>query len=140
MAEMRVQIVAPSGVIYDHRASMVSARAIDGDISILPNHTPIILPLTIHAVRIKRISIDAEDWVAVNGGVLEVRNNVCSIVADSAERARDIDIERAIEEKHRAEESMKRLSGIKANLEYKRASISLHKALNRINVSKNKRV
>lgn len=140
MAELRVQIVAPSGVIYDHRASMLSARAVDGDIGILPNHTPIIVPLTINAVRIKRISIDTEDWVAVNGGVLEVRNNVCSIVADSAERARDIDVERALEEKHRAEENMQRLSGIKSNQDYKRASTSLHKALNRINVSKNKRL
>lgn len=140
MAELRVQIVAPSGIVYDHRASMLSARAVDGDISIMPNHTPIMVPLTIHAVRIKRISIDTVDWIAVNGGVLEVRNNVCTIVADSAERARDIDIERALAEKHRAEEQMKRLAGIKANKEYKRASISLNKALNRINVSKNRRI
>lgn len=140
MAELRVQIVAPSGVVYDHRASMLSARAIDGDISILPNHTPIIVPLAIYAVRVKRISIDTEDWIAVNGGVLEVRNNVCSIVADSAERARDIDVERAFDEKHRAEEELRRLVGIQANQEYKRASVSLNKALNRINVSKNKRI
>lgn len=140
MAELRVQIVAPSGIVYDHRASMLSARSVDGDISIMPNHTPIMVPLAIHAVRIKRISMDTIDWIAVNGGVLEVRNNVCTIVADSAERARDIDIERALAEKHRAEEQMKRLAGIKANKEYKRASISLNKALNRINVSKNRRI
>lgn len=140
MAELRVQIVAPSGVVYNHRASMLSVRAIDGDLSILPNHTPIIVPLAIYAVRVKRISIDTEDWIAVNGGVLEVRNNVCSIVADSAERARDIDIERAFDEKHRAEEELRRLAGIKANQEHKRASVSLNKALNRINVSKNRRI
>lgn len=140
MAELRVQIVAPSGIVYDHRASMLSARSVDGDISIMANHTPIMIPLAIHAVRIERISIDTEDWIAVNGGVLEVRNNICTIVADSAERARDIDVERALAEKHRAEEQMQRLAGIKANKEYKRASISLNKALNRINVSKNKRI
>lgn len=140
MAELRVQIVAPSGVVYDHRASMLSVRAVDGDLSILANHTPIMAPLAIHAVRVKRISIDTVDWVAVNGGVLEVRDNICSIVADSAERARDIDVERAFAEKHRAEEMISRLAGIQANQEYKRASISLHKALNRINVSKNKRL
>lgn len=137
---MRVQIVAPSGIVYDHRASKLSARSVDGDISILPNHTPIMTPLTIHAVRIQRVSIDAENWIAVNGGVLEVRDNICTIVADSAERARDIDVERAFEEKHRAEEEIKRLAGIKANKEYKRVTISLNKALNRINVSKNRRM
>ncbi|SFH69589.1 F0F1 ATP synthase subunit epsilon [Pisciglobus halotolerans] len=139
MAEFKVNIVTPAGIVYDHRASRVVARAVDGDIGILPNHSPIIVPLTINAVRVTRVSIDAEDWIAVNGGILEVRNNVCSIVADSAERARDIDLERAFEEKHRAEEEIKRLDAQKQNKDARLAEISLHKAINRISVSKHKK-
>ncbi len=139
MAEFKVNIVTPAGIVYDHRASKVVARAVDGDIGILPNHSPIIVPLTINAVRVTRVSIDAEDWIAVNGGILEVRNNVCSIVADSAERARDIDLERAFEEKHRAEEEIKRLDAQKQNKDARLAEISLHKAINRISVSKHKK-
>ncbi|MDN6626780.1 MAG: F0F1 ATP synthase subunit epsilon [Pisciglobus halotolerans] len=136
MAEFKVNIVTPAGIIYTHRASEVIARATDGDIGILPDHSPIIVPLTINAVRVSRVSREQEDWIAVNGGIMEVRDNVCSIIADSAERARDIDIERAFEEKHRAEEKIKQLDAIKQNKEARLAEISLHKAINRITVHK----
>lgn len=112
MSEMQVNIVTPAGIVYNHRASSVIAKAVDGEIGILPNHMPIIVPLTIHSVRVKRVSIDTEDWIAVNGGVMEVRDNVCSIIADSAERARDIDVERAFEAKQRAEEELRKTEAI----------------------------
>lgn len=140
MSEMQVNIVTPAGIVYNHRAKSVIAKAVDGEIGILPNHIPIIVPLTIHAVRVQRVSVDTEDWIAVNGGVMEVRDNVCSIIADSAERARDIDVERAFEAKQRAEEELHKTEAIENNSHSKRAEISLRKAVNRITVSKhNKR-
>ncbi|AGY82088.1 MULTISPECIES: F0F1 ATP synthase subunit epsilon [Carnobacterium] len=140
MSEMQVNIVTPAGIVYNHRAKSVIAKAVDGEIGILANHIPIIVPLTIHAVRVQRVSVDTEDWIAVNGGVMEVRDNVCSIIADSAERARDIDVERAFEAKQRAEEELHKTEAIENNSHSKRAEISLRKAVNRITVSKhNKR-
>lgn len=140
MSEMQVNIVTPAGIVYNHRAKSVIAKAVDGEIGILANHMPIIVPLTIHAVRVQRVSVDTEDWIAVNGGVMEVRDNVCSIIADSAERARDIDVERAFEAKQRAEEELHKTEAIENNSHSKRAEISLRKAVNRITVSKhNKR-
>lgn len=140
MSEMQVNIVTPAGIVYNHRAKSIIAKAVDGEIGILANHIPIIVPLTIHAVRVQRVSVDTEDWIAVNGGVMEVRDNVCSIIADSAERARDIDVERAFEAKQRAEEELHKTEAIENNSHSKRAEISLRKAVNRITVSKhNKR-
>lgn len=136
MSEMQVNIVTPAGIVYNHRAKSVIAKAVDGEIGILANHIPIIVPLTIHAVRVQRVSVDTEDWIAVNGGVMEVRDNVCSIIADSAERARDIDVERAFEAKQRAEEELHKTEAIENNSHSKRAEISLRKAVNRITVSK----
>ena len=55
--------------------------------------------------------IDDEDhvnWIAVNGGVIEIANNTITIVADSAERARDIDISRAERAKLRAEREIEK--------------------------------
>ncbi|WP_373470835.1 F0F1 ATP synthase subunit epsilon [Carnobacterium alterfunditum] len=140
MSEMQVNIVTPAGIVYNHQASRVIAKAVDGEIGILPEHIPIIVPLTIHSVRVQRVSIDTEDWIAVNGGVMEVRDNVCSIIADSAERARDIDIERAMIAKQRAEEELRKSEAIENKNHSKRAEISLRKAVNRISVSKHKRV
>ena len=139
MSEMQVNIVTPAGIVYNHRAKSVIAKAVDGEIGILPNHIPIIVPLTIHAVRVQRVSVDTEDWIAVNGGVMEVRDNVCSIIADSAERARDIDVERAFEAKQRAEEELHKTEAIENKSHSKRAEISLRKAVNRITVSKHTR-
>lgn len=139
MAELHVQIVTPAGIVYDHHASMVIVKAIDGQLGIMPEHTPIIVPLTINGVRIKRVTNDAEDLIAVNGGIMEVRNNVCSIIADSAERSRDIDVERAFAAKHRAEESLRKAEAVHNNKQQKRAEISLRKAINRISVSKHNR-
>ncbi|MDK6788187.1 ATP synthase delta/epsilon chain alpha-helix domain-containing protein, partial [Actinotignum timonense] len=63
--------------------------------------------LAVDEVKVKRI--DDEDhvnWIAVNGGIVEVADNVITIVADSAERARDIDISRAERAKLRAERAI----------------------------------
>ena len=104
MAQLTVQIVTPDGLVYDHHASFVSVRTLDGEMGILPRHENMIAVLAVDEVKVKRI--DDEDhvnWIAVNGGVIEIANNTITIVADSAERARDIDVSRAERAKLRAE-------------------------------------
>ena len=97
---LTVNVVTPAGLVYDHHAAIVVARTTAGELGILPKHAPIIVPLTIDEVRVKRTDSDTHvDWIAVNGGIMEVRDNVVSIVADSAERERDIDVSRAERDK-----------------------------------------
>lgn len=139
MAELQVQIVTPSGIIYDHKSSRVIVKSIDGQLGILPGHTPIIVPLAIDSVRIQRVSVDEENLIAVNGGIMEMRDNVCSIIADSAERARDIDVQRAFAAKQRAEEMISKSESVYNSKQQRRAEISLRKAINRISVSKHKK-
>ncbi|MDG9513965.1 F0F1 ATP synthase subunit epsilon [Streptococcus pneumoniae] len=128
MAQLTVQIVTPDGLVYDHHASYVSVRTLDGEMGILPRHENMIAVLAVDEVKVKRIDDkDHVNWIAVNGGVIEIANDMITIVADSAERARDIDIsraERAIEEaqdKHLIDQK-------------RRAKIALQRAINRINV------
>ncbi|HEV9404873.1 TPA: F0F1 ATP synthase subunit epsilon [Streptococcus pneumoniae] len=128
MAQLTVQIVTPDGLVYDYHASYVSVRTLDGEMGILPRHENMIAVLAVDEVKVKRIDDkDHVNWIAVNGGVIEIANDMITIVADSAERARDIDIsraERAIEEaqdKHLIDQE-------------RRAKIALQRAINRINV------
>lgn len=128
MAQLTVQIVTPDGLVYDHHASYVSVRTLDGEMGILPRHENMIAVLAVDEVKVKRIDDkDHVNWIAVNGGVIEIANDMITIVADSAERARDIDIsraERAIEEaqdKHLIDQE-------------RRAKIASQRAINRINV------
>ena len=107
MSQMNVQIVTPDGLVYDHHAAFVSVKTIDGELGILPHHINTIAVLAVDQVKVRRVDDDKHiDWIAVNGGIIEVADNVITIVADSAERARDIDISRAERAKLRAEKAL----------------------------------
>lgn len=136
---MTVNIVTPDGVVYDHHANVIVASAIDGDIGIMKGHEPIIAPLKIAEVRVKRVDKpDHEDAIAVNGGFLEFSNDLVSIVANSAERARDIDLRRAKYQKQQAEATIQTAKEKNNVDDLDRAQVSLKKAINRINVSEHK--
>ena len=87
--ELLVVVTTPEGKVYNHRSYSVSADAVDGGITILPHHAPIMLPLKIGALRVKRFLEDSPtDYIAIGGGVMEVRDNVVTIIANVAERER----------------------------------------------------
>lgn len=136
---LTVNVVTPNGLVFDHHAEKVVAVTTNGELGILANHAPIIAPLDIEEVRVKRIdSENHTNWVAVNGGVIEVRDNVVTIIADSAERARVTSISRAQRAKQRAEESIEKAKESTDVDELRRAEVALHRALNRINVSEHR--
>lgn len=132
----KINIVTPNGLIYSHRGSSVSMRAIDGDRQILYNHLPILTPLTVGEVRVQRgADVDHKvDYIAVSGGIIEFANNVATIIADNAERARNIDLSRAEAAKQRAEALIKEAKEKHDKQLLERAQIALRQAVNRIHV------
>ncbi|MGT2949305.1 F0F1 ATP synthase subunit epsilon [Streptococcus devriesei] len=135
MAEMTVQIVTPDGLKYDHHAKFILVKTPDGEMGILANHENLMAPLEVHEMKIRRIDDDKHvDWVAVNGGIIEIKNNLVTIVADSAERERDIDVSRAERAKIRAEKEIEKAKEEHRIDEVQRAQVALRRALNRINV------
>ena len=143
MAQMTVQVVTPDGLKYDHHANFIHAVTKDGQIGILPGHINLIAPLEVDELKVRRVDDESHvDWIAVNGGIIEVKDDFITIVADSAERERDIDVSRAERAKQRAErvleEETKRVleeaTKSDRNDDVQRAQIALRRALNRINV------
>ena len=135
MAQMTVQIVTPDGLIYDHHAAFVSVKTIDGELGILPRHINTIAVLEVDQVKVRRVDDDKHiDWIAVNGGIIEIADNVITIVADSAERERGIDISRAESAKLRAEQEIEEAHDKHLIDQERRAKIALQRAINRINV------
>ena len=135
MAQMTVQIVTPDGLVYDHHAAFVSVKTIDGEMGILPRHINTIAVLEVDQVKVRRIDDDKHiDWIAVNGGIIEIADNVITIIADSAERERDIDISRAERAKLRAEKELEEAQDKHLIDQERRAKIALQRAINRINV------
>jgi ATP synthase F1, epsilon subunit len=86
-------------------------------------------------VKVKRIDDESHvNWIAVNGGIIEIADNVITIVANTAERARDIDISRAERAKLRAEREIEEAQDKHLIDQERRAKIALQRAINRINV------
>ena len=137
----QVNIVTPDGLIYSHKSSIIDMRAVDGQRSIMYNHTPLLTPLAIGDVKVKRAQelSGRVDHIAVNGGYIEFSHNVATIIADSAERARNIDVSRAEAAKERAEKHMKEAREKHDESSYKRAEIALKRASNRISVYNSKK-
>ena len=81
---------------------MVIARTTEGDVGILPNHTPL-LSLLVHGV-VDVTTADDETWIAaVDAGFLSVANNRVSILAEHAELSHEIDLEKARAELERCQ-------------------------------------
>lgn len=143
MAQMTVQVVTPDGLKYDHHASFIHAVTKDGQIGILPGHINLIAPLEVDELKVRRVDDESHvDWIAVNGGIIEVKDDFITIVADSAERERDIDVSRAERAKQRAERVLEEATkhvleeATKSdrNDDVQRAQVALRRALNRISV------
>jgi F-type H+-transporting ATPase subunit epsilon len=98
---LNLQIITPERVVLDQEVEQVSACAIDGELTILPEHEPIITALAIDIVRFK--SKGHESAAAVIGGLLEVTENRVRVLSDSAELDIEIDEARAHQAKQRAE-------------------------------------
>ncbi|WP_017756595.1 F0F1 ATP synthase subunit epsilon [Calidifontibacillus oryziterrae] len=130
MKTIKVSVVTPDGPVVETDVEMVSTKAVSGELGILPGHIPLVAPLTISAVRLKNGG--KTELVAVSGGFVEVRPDKVTVLAQAAELASDIDVDRARAAKERAE---RRMQQAKADeIDFKRAELALKRAINRLNV------
>ncbi|ALS26038.1 F0F1 ATP synthase subunit epsilon [Paenibacillus cisolokensis] len=130
MSTFMLEIVTPERKLYEQEVNMVSVKGAEGELGILPHHIPLVTPLRIAPVVIKKDG--KQTVVAVNGGFIEVRKDKVVILAESAEFPEDIDVERARAAKERAEARLK--AAKKDEIDFRRAELSLQRAMNRLNV------
>lgn len=131
MSTVKVEIVTPERVVYSGEGNILVAKGMEGELGILANHIPMVTPLQIAPVQIKKSTGD--DLIAVSGGFMEIRKDKITILAQSAELPEDIDVNRAQAAKERAERRLAE-SG-QEGLDVKRARLALDRALIRLQVS-----
>lgn len=85
MSELQVELVAADRQVWEGPASMVSARSIDGDLGIMPGHTPLLAVLAAGEVRVQ--TSGRTETVTVDGGFLSVDHDRVVIVADTVDAA-----------------------------------------------------
>lgn len=130
MSTFLLEIVTPERKVYAEEANMLIAKGVEGELGILPNHIPLVTPLKIAPITVKKQG-EKDVLIAVNGGFMEVRKDKVVILAESAELPEQIDVDRAKAAKERAQ---KRLAERQANVDFKRAELALQRATNRIDV------
>ena len=134
MSSIRLEVVTAERAVYSEDVDSVTAPGVEGQLGILPHHTPLMTMLEPGELRIRRGGEELN--LVVSGGFLEVRPDRVIVLADAAERVEEIDVARAEEAKRRAEERLKeRPSGIDAA----RAEASLRRALTRLQVVERRR-
>ncbi len=94
MAEMTVSFVTPRADIMTTQVEQVTAPSVDGEVGIMADHLPLLAALNPGTVGLHRANGDV-DYYAVSGGFIEVNQNVVTLLADTAEKAKNIDAKRA---------------------------------------------
>ena len=111
--------------------NMIVVKGVAGELGILPDHIPLVTPLKIAPVKVKKGN--TEQFIAVHGGFMEVRKGKVVILAESAELPGDIDVERAKAAKERAERRLNAAN--RDEIDFRRAELALQRALNRLEVA-----
>jgi F-type H+-transporting ATPase subunit epsilon len=129
---IKFQIITPERVVFTDEIDQVSVTTKDGEITILPNHLPIISVLETGELKCKKGN--KEYSMAVSGGFVEVKSdNSVIILADVAEKAEEINIEEAEQARQKALKTMKEQRTMDS-VEYAALQATLGKALTRLKV------
>lgn len=131
---LQLEIITPDKVVLKDTVDEIVVPTISGEITILPNHTPLLTRMKEGELIIKKSQ--KVSYFAILGGFLEVQNNNVNILADYAVRAEDIEVAKAKEAEERAKNAMKQ----KANLrDFAMAESDLRKAILELKVARRHR-
>jgi F-type H+-transporting ATPase subunit epsilon len=131
MNEVQVEIVTPGRKVYEGKVRMVIAKGVEGELGVQYGHIPLVTPLQIAPLRIQLA--DGQQHFAVSGGFLEVRRDKVTVLAETAEAAADIDVDRAKSARQRAEQNLEGLDS--KDPQYKKYTADLNRAKVRLKVA-----
>jgi F-type H+-transporting ATPase subunit epsilon len=133
---LHLTITTPERIVLESEVSSVNVPTVDGEIGLLPDHIPLVsllAPGELHAVT----TTGEEQIMAVSGGFIEVRDNAVVILADTAEKAEEIDELRAQEGREKAQKLMQERAT--DDVGFADAQAAMAKELARLKVVKKRR-
>ena len=134
MAKLGFEIVTAERVVYSDEVDVVVAPGIEGQLAILANHAPLMTMLQPGELMVRKGG--EEDSIFISGGFLEVQGNKVIVLADTAERAEEIDTARAEEARLRAEQ---RIVIPSSEADHARAQAEMLRSLMRLKVAQKSR-
>jgi F-type H+-transporting ATPase subunit epsilon len=137
MAKLTVEILTAERRVVAAEADVVIAPATEGVIGILPRHAPLLTTLSPGVMVLKNDG--AQESLAVSGGFLEVRNNRVLILAETAERADEIDEARAQAARAQAEQALDEAARHPDTVRAEAARAALRRSLARLDLAQRRR-
>ena len=135
--KIKFKLVTPERTVFENEIKQATIPTMDGEITILPNHQSYIASLKPGEMMLKDKKRE-EILLCISGGFIEFHENELIVLADTAERAEEIDLQRAEEARKKAEEIEKQKISMDEE-EYARVATALQKELARIRVAKKHR-
>lgn len=127
---LHLEIRTPEQLIYEGDVTSVKAPGEIGSFEILAGHLPFLTVLDVGEIRVREA--DTPQSIATSGGVFEVLRTGVTVLADTAEWAYEIDVERAEAARQRAQEL---LASRDPNINRERAEAALDRAVNRLRIA-----
>ena len=128
---IQLEIVTPERLLFDEPVDSVVVPGSEGELGILPHHAPLLTTLGVGELRIRRGN--TEESIAIVGGFLQVRPDKVVVMAETADMASEIDLEKAQEARREAERALE--SGYREGADLAAARAALQQALRRIRVA-----
>jgi|Deesub1362A_J573_1020465.scaffolds.fasta_scaffold02285_1 F-type H+-transporting ATPase subunit epsilon len=130
-----LEVVTPDKLLISKEVDVVVATSVDGEFGVLYGHVPFLASLDIGELRFR--DGDQTEYAAIAGGFAEVTGEKITILAEAAELAREIDVDRAKRARERAEQRLARAQ--QEEIDYARAEAALKRALLRMRVAERAR-
>ena len=132
MAEqLKLEVVTPDKLVLSEDVDIVVATATEGEFGVLHGHIPFLT--TLQTGELRYTQVNSVHYVAVSGGFAEVSDDKVTILAESAELGREIDLDRAQKARERAEQRLAQAR--EAEMDFVRAEAALRRAMLRIRVA-----
>ncbi|MDD5759386.1 MAG: F0F1 ATP synthase subunit epsilon [Desulfobulbaceae bacterium] len=130
---IQLEVVTPTGPVVSQEVDIVTAPGVDGEFGVLANHAPFLSTIKIGVMTYKQGN--TAEVLMVSGGFCEVSNNKITFLVESAERGREIDVDRALRAKERAEKRLAAAQRKEEAISQTRAEAALQRSLARLKVS-----
>jgi F-type H+-transporting ATPase subunit epsilon len=131
--QIRLEVVTPAGAKVNEDVDIVNAPGFGGDFGVLANHAPFLSTIKIGTLTYE--NGNKRESLMVSGGFCEVSDNKITFLVESAEKGSEIDVERALKAKERAEKRLAQAAQQTENFNRQRAEVALQRALARMKVS-----
>jgi F-type H+-transporting ATPase subunit epsilon len=131
--QIRLEVVTPSGAKVNEDVDIVNAPGYGGDFGVLANHAPFLSTIKIGTLTYE--NGNNRESLMISGGFCEVSDNKITFLVESAEVGSEIDVERAMRAKERAEKRLAQAAQQTDNFNRRRAEISLQRAVARLKVA-----